>query len=76
LSERYKGWQIPEIQVNLGQIEEVRPRCGRNGSFRSGSHPASLLFVLQKGRHISELFYNVKKKNIYFLRIGLNDYDM
>jgi hypothetical protein len=35
LSERYKGRQIPEFKVNLGH-SKVRPRCGRNGNFRTG----------------------------------------
>lgn len=69
LSKRYKDRQILEFQVNLEQIEEVRPRCGRNGSFRSGSHLTSLLFMLKKGRPISEFFYNVKKKNVCLLSL-------
>jgi hypothetical protein len=69
LSEKYKGRQIPEFKVSLGQIPEfkislghskVRPRCGRNGNF-------SLSPVLNKGRQISEVFCNVKKKNVCLL---------
>ena len=44
LSERYKGRQIPEFKVSLGQREfRSRPRHGRNGNFRTGSHPAKFI---------------------------------
>jgi hypothetical protein len=56
---RYKDMQNPEFKVSLGQ-REARPRCGRNGYFRAGSHPTSLLSVLHKGRQIFEFFCNVK----------------
>jgi hypothetical protein len=42
----YKGRQVPELKVSLGQSEfRFRPRCGKNGNFRVRSHPADLLFV-------------------------------
>jgi hypothetical protein len=39
---RYKGRQIPEFKVSLGRSKS-KPRCARNGNFRTGSHPASLV---------------------------------
>jgi hypothetical protein len=58
---RYKCRKIPEFKINLGH-RESRPRCGRNGNFRTGSHTGSLLFMLNRGRQISEFFCNVKSK--------------
>ena len=52
--------QIPEFKVSLGHSES-RPRCGRNGNFRTMSHTTSLLSVLIKGSQASEFFCNVKK---------------
>lgn len=38
-SGRYKCRPILEFKVSLGQ-RELRHRCGRNGNFRTRSHPA------------------------------------
>jgi hypothetical protein len=43
----YKGSQIPEFMVSLGQ-SKFRSRHGGNGNFRIRSHPASLLCMLIK----------------------------
>jgi hypothetical protein len=53
--------QIPEFKVSLGHIES-RPRCCRNGNFRTGSHPASLPSLLNRGRQISEFFCKDKRQ--------------
>jgi hypothetical protein len=45
LIERYKGRQIPEFKVSLGQIQ-FRPRCGRNSNLGAEFHPTSLSFML------------------------------
>lgn len=59
----YKDSQISEFKASLGQREfKSRPRYCRNDNFRVGSHPASLLPVLNNGRKISEFFCNVKTK--------------
>ena len=64
-SERYKDRQAT---TNAGRFlssrspRVQRPRYGRNGNFRTGSHPTSLLSVLNRGRQISEFFGNVKRK--------------
>jgi hypothetical protein len=42
LSERYKGRQIPEFKVSMGQ-REFRSRHGQNGNLRTGSHPAKFI---------------------------------
>jgi hypothetical protein len=55
----YKGRQIPEFIVDLGQ-SNGRIRGGRNVHFSTGSHPASSSSVLNKGKQISELFFSVK----------------
>jgi hypothetical protein len=41
-----------------------RLRCARNGNLRVGSHPVILSSVLNKSKHISEFFCNVKKKDV------------
>ena len=52
----YKGKQIPEFHVSLGQ-SYFRSRSGRNGDLRAKSHPAGLLFVLIKAdRFICHVF--------------------
>jgi hypothetical protein len=40
---------------------KMRLRHSRDGNFRVGSHSASLLSVLNRGRHSSKFFCNVKK---------------
>jgi hypothetical protein len=60
----YRGRQIPEFRVSLGH-NKVRPRYGRNGNFRSGSHPNSLVSVLNRGRGI--LLQCLKKKSVLAL---------
>jgi hypothetical protein len=57
----YKGKQIPKFRASLGS-SMVRPRCGRNANFRTGSHSASLSSVLNIGRQITEFICNVKRK--------------
>jgi hypothetical protein len=58
----YKGRQIPEFKVSLGQREfRPGPRYSRNGNLKAASHPAIRLSVLNKGRQISEFFCKVKK---------------
>lgn len=52
--------QSHNFKVSL-EHSKVRPRHGRNGNFRTGSHP-SLSLVCNGGRQISELFCNVKRK--------------
>jgi hypothetical protein len=61
MSERYKGRQIPEFKV---KHSKVRPRCGRNNNFRTGSHPASLASMYNRSRQISEFFCTVKRKRV------------
>ena len=52
----YKGKQIPEFHVSLGQ-SYFRSRSGRNGDLRAKSHPAGLLSVLIKAdRFICHVF--------------------
>ena len=58
---RKKCKRISKFNVSLGHSES-RPRCGRNGNFRTMSHTTSLLSVLIKGSQASEFFCNVKKK--------------
>ena len=57
----FKGRQIPEFTVSLGKIM-VRPKCDRNGNFRTGSHRSSLSSKLNRHRQIAELFCNAKRK--------------
>jgi hypothetical protein len=55
--------QISEFKDSLGQKEfRSKSRLGRNSNFRTGSHQASLLSGFNKGRQISEFFFN--KKNV------------
>jgi hypothetical protein len=55
----YKGRHIPEFRVSLGQSRVRLPRCGRSDNFRMWFHLASLSFVLDRSRQISEFFCNV-----------------
>jgi hypothetical protein len=57
---RYKCRQIPELKVSL-EHRKYRPRCGRNGNFRTESHPASLS-VLNRITQIYDFFFNFKRK--------------
>lgn len=57
----YKDRQIPEFKVSLGQIE-LKFRQSQNGNSRVGPHPASKPSVYNRGRQISELFCNAKKR--------------
>jgi len=65
LSERHR-----QADTNPGRLLssrlawESRPKYSENGNFGAESHSTSLLSVLNKGRQISEFFYNVKGKNI------------
>jgi hypothetical protein len=58
---RYKGRQIPEFKVSLGQ-SEVRPRHGRNGDLRVRYHPYSLLSVLTKAGRSLNSFAMLRKE--------------
>ena len=51
----YQGKQISALRICLGQ-RRIRPRCGRNDNFKTGSHPASLSSVLNRGRQGSEFY--------------------
>jgi hypothetical protein len=54
--------QIPKFKVSLGH-SKVRPRCGRNVNFKTGSQPASLFSVLNRDRKkTSKFFCNIKRK--------------
>ena len=58
---RYKGRQILEFKVSLGQ-SEVRPRPGGHGDLRARPHPANLFFVFTKaGRSLSS-FLRLREK--------------
>lgn len=48
------GWAWDRTRLGPGGVKMV--------NFRTGSHPASLLSVLNRGRQISEFFCNVKRK--------------
>ena len=56
----YGGRQIPEFKVSLGHSQS-RLMSGRNVNLRTESHRATLPSVLNLGRHISELFCNIKR---------------
>ena len=59
-----------ELKISLGQsLFRFKPWFDRNGNFRVGSHPASLLSVHNKGRHISKFICNVKMCSCFFLWI-------
>jgi hypothetical protein len=51
------------MQGSPGQ-KEVKPGCGRNGNFRTGSYPATVAPMLYRGKQISEFFCNVKRKPV------------
>ena len=53
--------QISEFKISLGH-SKVRPRCGRNGNFRTEPLLAGLSSVLNRGRQNSEFFCCVKRK--------------
>ena len=60
-------------RVDLGQ-SKVRPRCGRNGYFRTGFYLASILSVLNRGTQISD-FFCIVKRNYCHLRKKLESRD-
>ena len=64
LSERYKGRQIPEFKVSLGQ-SKLKPRCA---DLRDGSHPASLLSVLTKADRSLNSFAMLRQMRLLFPR--------
>jgi hypothetical protein len=63
LVRQIKGRQISEVKVSVGHTES-RPGCSRHDHFKTGSHPAILLSMLNGGRNISEFFCNIKKKDV------------
>ena len=59
----YKGRQVPEFKVSLGQREfRSRSNHWENGNFKAGSQAANLLSEFNEGRQISEFICNVKNK--------------
>ena len=58
---KYKGRQILEFKVSLGQ-SEVRPRHGGNSDLRARSHPASLFFLFTKTGRSLNSFAMLKEK--------------
>lgn len=54
---------VKKIQRGDSSVQghRVKPRRDRNGNFSTGSHPASLLAVFNRGNKISEFFCNVKR---------------
>lgn len=65
----YKGRQIPEFKVVLGQSKS-RSRLGGNGNSRTGYHPSKHIVCAYKSRHISEFTRYIK--NMYLLSFSKN----
>jgi hypothetical protein len=67
----YKGRGIPEFRINQGQ-NKAMSKCGRNGNFRTRSHPGTLESVFNRSKQISECFCNVKRKCVALQRSWTN----
>lgn len=57
---RYKGRQILEFKVSLGQIKIRSSHC-QNGNLRMGSHPAKFIVCDYKAKQILNSFTMFKK---------------
>jgi hypothetical protein len=56
----YNFRQIPEFKIRIRQRKfSSSPWSWRNAKFRAGSHPSSLLSVVNKGRQIYGFFSNI-----------------